>query len=126
MIETSAPQQNEAVVPTCVSAVGFTPGPWSFDGNSCGIVDGPDDRIRALVYGDGIGVGDSENPASMYANARLIAAAPALYEALEKVCGYLLNAQIDIETGAKRSTAVATIQGGLSMARAALKQARGE
>lgn len=44
-----------------------------------------------------------------------------LREALGKCTGYLLNAKIDIETGAPRKTALATIEGGLNMARAALK-----
>lgn len=44
-----------------------------------------------------------------------------LREALGKCTGYLLNAKIDIETGAPRRTALATIEGGLNMARSALK-----
>lgn len=44
-----------------------------------------------------------------------------LREALGKCTGYLLNAKIDIETGAPRKTALATIEGGLNMARAALQ-----
>lgn len=50
----------------------------------------------------------------------------ALYEALAKAKGYMLNARIDIETGTKRSTAIATLDGGLKMIDAALKSARGE
>jgi hypothetical protein len=33
--------------------------------------------------------------------------------------GYLLNAKIDLETGATKKTAIATIEGGLRMIRAA-------
>jgi hypothetical protein len=60
------------------------------------------------------------------ANARLIAAAPALYEALEAASGYLLNAKIDLETGAPKATAIRTIEGGLKVVRAALKRTEQE
>lgn len=42
-------------------------------------------------------------------------------EALEGSVGYLLNAKIDLETGATKATAIKTIEGGLKMVRAALK-----
>lgn len=35
-------------------------------------------------------------------------------------CGYLLNAKIDLETGAPKRTAISTIEGGLKTVRAAL------
>lgn len=39
---------------------------------------------------------------------------------LEKATGYLLNAKIDLETEAPRRTAIRTIEGGLTVVRAAL------
>lgn len=47
-----------------------------------------------------------------------------LREALEKTLGHLLNAQIDIETGTKKETTLATIKGGVLIARAALTQSQ--
>ena len=41
-------------------------------------------------------------------------------KALEAACGYLLNAKIDLETGAPRATAIRTIEGGLKMAQEAI------
>ena len=46
----------------------------------------------------------------------------ALREALEKACGYLTNAAIDLQTGAPKRTALNTIEGGLKMVRDALAQ----
>ena len=46
----------------------------------------------------------------------------ALREALEKACGYMTNAAIDLQTGAPKRTALNTIEGGLKMVRAALDQ----
>lgn len=43
-----------------------------------------------------------------------------LAEALHKAKGYLLNAKIDLETGAPKRTALATINGGLEMIDAVL------
>lgn len=43
-----------------------------------------------------------------------------LTKALKAASGYLLNAKIDLETGAPKRTAVATIDGGLQMIREAL------
>jgi hypothetical protein len=45
-----------------------------------------------------------------------------LREALQKAEGYLLNAQIDLETGTKKATTIATLAGGLKMIRAALSE----
>ena len=39
---------------------------------------------------------------------------------LSAATGYMLNAKIDLETGASKRTAIATIEGGLRRARAAL------
>lgn len=40
--------------------------------------------------------------------------------ALNAAAGYLLNAKIDLETGAPKKTAIATIEGGLKVVRAAI------
>lgn len=40
--------------------------------------------------------------------------------ALQAAAGYLLNAKIDLETGATKKTAIATIEGGLRVVRAAI------
>ena len=47
----------------------------------------------------------------------------AVIKALSASVGYLLNAKIDLETGATKATAVKTIEGGISMAREALAKA---
>lgn len=54
------------------------------------------------------------------ANARLIVAAPDLLASLSACVGYLLNAKIDLETGASKATAIRTIEGGIKQARDAL------
>jgi hypothetical protein len=59
-------------------------------------------------------------------NGFLIGAAPDLLKALEAACGYLLNAKIDLETGCPKTTAIRTIEGGLSVVRAAIAKAKGE
>lgn len=45
-------------------------------------------------------------------------------KALAAAEGYLLNARIDLETGAPKRTAINTIDGGIKMVRAALSQAK--
>ena len=41
-------------------------------------------------------------------------------KALDAACGYLLNAKIDLETGAPKRTAINTIAGGLKVMRDAI------
>jgi hypothetical protein len=48
-----------------------------------------------------------------------------LLAALKAACGYLMNARIDLMTGAPKKTAMMTIDGGLSVVRAALAKAEG-
>ena len=48
----------------------------------------------------------------------------ALREALGAASGYLLNAKIDLETGARKSTAISTSEGGLRRVRAALQETK--
>jgi len=45
--------------------------------------------------------------------------------ALKAACGYLMNAKIDLETGAPKRTAIRTIDGGLALVRAAITKANG-
>lgn len=45
-----------------------------------------------------------------------------LEEALRAATGYMTNAAIDLDTGAPKKTALATINGGIKLARAALNQ----
>jgi hypothetical protein len=47
----------------------------------------------------------------------------ALEAALKASVGYMLNAKIDLETGAPKVTAIRTIEGGIKMAREALETA---
>lgn len=47
-----------------------------------------------------------------------------LLAALEAASGYLLNAKIDLETGAPKRTAICTIEGGLKVVRAAIAKAK--
>jgi hypothetical protein len=49
-----------------------------------------------------------------------------LLTALRAASGYLLNAKIDLETGAPKRTAIDTINGGLRIVGAALAKATGE
>lgn len=45
-----------------------------------------------------------------------------LREALSAACGYMRNAAIDLGTGAPKKTALATVEGGLKLAEATLKE----
>lgn len=47
-------------------------------------------------------------------------------DALPKAKGYLLNAKIDLETGAPKRTAINTITGGIRMVDAAIAKATGQ
>jgi len=47
-----------------------------------------------------------------------------LREALESARGYLMNAKIDLETGAKKATAIGTIDGGIRTVEAALARVK--
>lgn len=57
------------------------------------------------------------------ANARLIASAPDLVTAMQCAKGYMLNAIIDLQTGTKKSTTEATLNGGIRLIDAALAKA---
>jgi hypothetical protein len=110
----------------------FTPGPWQrkndYDGRYTiiGNVDGDTDPGGSTIYSyDFIAncEDDYGEPASP-ANVRLILAAPDLYKALSAAAGYLRNAQIDLETGAPKATALRTIKGGLKLVEDALAGVR--
>jgi len=59
------------------------------------------------------------------ANVRLIAAAPDTLKALQSALGHLLNAAIDLETGCTKKATIATLNGGIAIARAAIAKATG-
>lgn len=56
--------------------------------------------------------------------ARLTAALEEAEKALGTACGYMRNAQIDLDTGAPKKTALATISGGLKLTEDALTAIR--
>lgn len=62
-------------------AENWTPGPWKRDG-SLGMVKTENRKLVAVVYGDD---SDCKPDARMVANVRLIAQAPAMAEALERL-----------------------------------------
>lgn len=47
-----------------------------------------------------------------------------LTRTIEACVGYMLNARIDLETGATKATAIRTIDGGIKMAHDALERAK--
>ncbi len=49
-----------------------------------------------------------------------------LIAALKASGGYLMNAAIDLETGTKKQTTLATLNGGLKLVRAAIEKAEGK
>ena len=109
-------------IPTC-SVTGAIPG----DGGACGDCD-------PCIMGDAsvpeavkrlIAEKNSQIDRAAELEGRLDASLSreaALREALEKACGYLTNAAIDLQTGAPKRTALNTIEGGLKMVRDALAQ----
>jgi hypothetical protein len=54
---------------------------------------------------------------------QLEAAAPDLLADLKVAAGYMTNAAIDLETGAPKKTALATLNGGLALVMAAIAKA---
>lgn len=109
-----------------------TPGPWDWDagdiGNEysapyCGVFVANDEDT--LIYELRANSKRAKDDAAFIAAARqalpeLIAEVLALRKALSASRGYLLNAKIDLETGAPKRTAINTIEGGLKMVREAL------
>lgn len=130
-----------------------TPGPWSFrlysmtdehiaEARSVGLtpprlltndgaapVMGPNGRI-ALVdcqtkykRGEGYKAECAERDANAQLIVRAVNERDELLAALKATSGYLINAKIDLETGASKRTAIQTIEGGLDVVRAALDKA---
>lgn len=95
-----------------------TPAPWR-------AVLTKGDAIVECSDGRHFEIGDIPGHPENRANAHLVAAAPELLDALNAAAGYFLNAKIDLETGCKRSAAIATIEGGLERVRAAIEKAEG-
>lgn len=108
--------------------VKHTPGPWTLDFDDD---DGRDDSVP--VRGAGLSSGwvavayvpiDYANRAEREANARLIAAAPAMYEALKALHDWVLGyAQDDVSNARFHSTGGF---GKMEAARAAIAKAEGE
>jgi hypothetical protein len=106
-----------------VSAAKHTPGPWSVEIPYAGF-----SAIRGakgeLVFGIAVGGAESRQPPEVCeANARLIAAAPALYAALERALPYLEN---HMAMTCRDDYAGFGDRLAYDAALAALKQARGE
>ena len=119
-------------------------GPWSNDygikktGFGCGygksqIYDGKGRPIAAVAMvepntGELYDRGEYSKEAfeCLEATSALIAAAPDLLAALHAAAGYLINAKINLETGAPKRIALATIEGGLKVVREALTKAYSE
>ena len=105
--------------------VKHTPAPWVFEelrvADGDGYVFAEGGSIEIVHVGGAYSRGLPRD--EVLANARLIAQAPALLAALQAACGYLLNAHIDLSTGASKQTAMQTIEGGLKVVRAALAKA---
>ncbi len=102
----------------------FTPGPWeAIDGKNLVWVDGPAHNVCDL-YHTHIGEDGNEfvSKHNAVANARLIAAAPDLYEALKVIRS--LNAKAS-ESGYTDSAALEELFTANALASAALAKARG-
>ena len=89
----------------------FTEGPWVANGDKIETIDGIL-RARIAIIDDGAGIDDPN------ANARFIAAAPDLYEALNRIYNKLLISDRDGESHISEKDG--------EMALAALLKARGE
>jgi hypothetical protein len=85
-------------------------------------------RLRSTsVYGSSVGQARDIQNWMIAAADRIEALAAenaALREALSAANGYLLNAKIDLETGAPKRTAITTIEGGIRRVRAALQETK--
>lgn len=104
-----------------------TPRPWALDTNEDGDVFGVNAPDAELIVCDPPPAHFVKSRAAWEANAALIVKAVNAHDdlvaALKAAEGYLLNAKIDLETGAPKRTAIQTIEGGLKVVRAALAKA---
>lgn len=85
----------------------------------------PDDHALAMHLENELGNReevDAVESAVLVEAANALRDRAALREALGKASGYLMNAKIDLETGAPKRTAINTIEGALKMVREALGQ----
>lgn len=113
-----------------------TPGPWAQHLVDETLVTASNQEVATTYFGEGY----DEHPKRKAADAALIALSPALAarvieleaenarlrEALSAAIGYMTNAAIDLETGAKKRTALDTINGGIARARPALETPNAE
>jgi len=119
-MKTSSPAEHKDTVPTGSGGVGFTPGPWKVLADKIDV--GPDSGFSVI---GGCGCCDSpwvmpfEPKGEALANARLIAAAPELYEALRD---FFENPDFVCTVGGNPIRVQAMMARGI----AALKKARGE
>lgn len=92
-----------------------TPGPW---------VEFADqgDTVAIMPAGRAGDICTFAAPYPTRADARLMTASPALLHALKAAAGYLLNAKIDLQSGAPKRTALQTIEGGLRLVEVALEK----
>lgn len=105
----------------------FTPGPWAVRYDY--VVQAPSfDDGRLVPVAQPYGV--NSDGTDLFANARLIAAAPELYEALDQLLTDMLIAQGNMRDAAKHDPrwegCAEAIQPRVDAARAALAKARGE
>lgn len=100
----------------------FTPGPWRLSLTDDTTVIGPDHQEIAEAMGD---YEDDDMLPEVEANARLIAAAPDLYTALEEA-----SALVDALSGGRGNLRLRgqyiSLEEAIARARAALSKARGE
>lgn len=98
----------------CMKGAYRPPGGYGPDDPGDPVFELDGDTVRVRHY--------TEDPGAAFAAAD----AHDLLTALKAAKGYLLNAKIDLETGAPKRTALMTIEGGLRMIDAALAKARSE
>lgn len=101
-----------------------TPGPWRNGAHDILEIRGLNKWVVARIMANL--TNDDDDFEAVTSNARLIAAAPTMLEALKAAKGYMLNAKIDLQTGTKKETTLATIEGGIKNLEAAIALAEGE
>lgn len=100
-----------------MSETKFTPGPLAVEFEDAVMIRDASGGVTAILGKlSGRGEGPLRSPGEVAANARLYAAAPDLYAALERALNFIENAEVELD---------ATLASG-EVARAALAKARGE